>query len=76
MPDGLVKVRHFGLLHARCAIPLATIRLMSGQAHPSDGPPPQRPPPQPLAARCPTCGAPLRVVMRLWTSPKAYVDPS
>jgi hypothetical protein len=76
LPHGFMKVRHFGFLHASCAIPLATIRLMIVQAHPSDGQPPQRIPPQPLAARCPTCGAPMRVVMRLWTSPKAYVDTS
>jgi Putative transposase/Transposase zinc-binding domain len=73
-PDGLVKVRHFGLLHASCAIPLATIRLMIVQAHPSDGPPPPRRPPQPLAVRCPTGGAPMRVVMRLWPSNNGFVD--
>ncbi len=74
LPDGFVKVRHFGLLHASCAIPLATIRLMIVQAHPSDSPPPPRRPPQPLAVRCPTCGAPMRVVMRLWTSNNGFVD--
>jgi hypothetical protein len=76
LPHGFMKVRHFGFLHASCAIPLATIRLMLVQAHPSNGQPPQRPPPHPLATRCPTCGAPMRVVMCLWTSPKAYVDTS
>jgi hypothetical protein len=74
LPEGFRKVRHFGLLHARCAIPLATIRLMVGQAHSIKEQPTQRRPPQPLAARCPTCGAPLRVVRRLWTSPSAFVD--
>ena len=68
LPDGFMKVRHFGFLHASCAIPLATIRLMIVQGHPSDGQPPPRTPPPPRAARCPTCGAPMRVVMRLWTS--------
>jgi Putative transposase len=76
LPDGFMKVRHFGLLHANCAIPLATLRLMIVQGHPGDGPPPQRIRPKPLAARCPTCGASMRVVMRLWTSPKACVDTS
>jgi hypothetical protein len=76
LPDGVGKVRHFGLLHASCAIPPATLRLLLGQGHPSDDQPPQRKPPQPLAVRWPTCGTPMRVVMRLWTSPRALVDPS
>jgi hypothetical protein len=73
-PDGCMKVRHFGLLHASCAILPATLRLMIGQAHPIKDQPTPRRPPQPLAARCPTCGAPMRVVMRLWTSHSAFVD--
>jgi len=74
LPHGFMKVRHFGFLHASCAIPPATIRLMIRQAHPLEGLPPQRSPPQPLAVRCPTCGAPLRVIMRLWTSNNGFVD--
>jgi hypothetical protein len=76
LPDGFMKVRHFGFLHTSCAVPFATIRLMIVQAHPSDAPPPQRTPPKPLVARCPTCGAPMCVVMRVWTSPRAFVDTS
>jgi hypothetical protein len=76
LPHGFMKVRHFGFLHASCAIPPAPIRLMIVQAHPLDGQPPQRTPPQPRVARCPTCGAPMRVIMRLWTSPRAFVDTS
>jgi hypothetical protein len=74
LPDGFVKVRHFGFLHASCAIPPATIRLMIVQGHPSDEKPTQRKPPKPLAVRCPTCGASMRVVMRLWTSNNDFVD--
>jgi hypothetical protein len=74
LPNGFMKVRHFGFFHASCAIPLATIRLMMVQGHPSDDKPTQRKPPQPLAARCPTCGTPMHVVMRLWTSSRAFVD--
>jgi hypothetical protein len=74
LPHGFMKVRHFGLLHASCAIPLASIRLMIVQAHSLDGQPPPRSPPLPRTARCPTCGAPMQVVMRLWTSPRAFVD--
>jgi hypothetical protein len=76
LPHGFMKVRHFGLLHASCAVPLATIRLLIGQRHPLDSQPPPRHPPPPRVARCPTCGVPMRVIMRLWTSPKAFVDTS
>ena len=75
-PDGFMKVRHFGLLHARCALPLATVRLMMVRAHRSDSPPPQRKPPPPRVARCPTCGAPMGLVMRRWTAPRDFVDTS
>jgi hypothetical protein len=74
LPEGFQKVRHFGFLHASCAVPLVTIRLLIGQGQPSESRPPPRTPPPPHAARCPTCGAPMRVVMRLWTSNKAWID--
>jgi hypothetical protein len=74
LPDGFMKVRHFGLLHASCAVPLETIRRLMVQAHPSEDQPPPRTPPPPRAARCPTCGAPMRVVMRLWTSHSDFID--
>jgi len=74
LPDGFMQVRHFGLLHASGAIPLDTIRRLSVQVHPSEDQPPPRPPPPPRAARCPTWGAPRRVVMRLWTSHRDCVD--
>jgi hypothetical protein len=68
LPAGFQKVRHFGLLHASCAVPLATIRRLIGQRQAREGQPPPR------AAHCPTCGAPLRIVMRLWTSRQAWID--
>src|SRR5262249_47655070 len=74
LPDGFVKVRHFGFLHASCAIPPDTLRRMIVQARPIDGKPTRIVPPQPLVALCPTCGTPMRVVMRLWTSHRAFVD--
>jgi hypothetical protein len=74
VPDGLQKVRHCGLLHASGAVPLATIRLLMGQGRSSDDLAPQRPPPPRPAARGPICGAPMRVVMRLWTSHCDVVD--
>jgi hypothetical protein len=76
LPEGFVKVRHFGLLQASCAVPLATIRLMMEQGHPRDDQPPPRPSSPARVACCPTCGTPMRVVMRLWTSPRDCVDTS
>jgi Putative transposase/Transposase zinc-binding domain len=76
LPEGFQKVRHFGFLHASCAISPATIRLLMGQGHPSPGQPPARTPPPPRATRCPTCGAPMHVVLRVWTSLKDFVDTS
>ena len=78
LPDGFMKVRHFGFLHASCAISPATIRLMMEQGHPGEDQPPQRKPTSPLprVARCLTCGVPMHVVMRVWTSPKGFVDTS
>ena len=75
-PDGFMKVRHFGLLPASCAVPLAPIRLLLVPGHPGEDTPPPRKSPPPRVARCPTCGVALSVVRRLWTSPKALVDTS
>lgn len=76
LPDGFGKVRHVGFLQASCAIPPATLRLLIVQGHPSDDTPPQPKPPQPLAVRCPTCGAPMHVVLRRWPSYNGFVDTS
>ena len=74
LPDGFRKVRHFGLLPASCAVPPDTIRLMTSKAHPIGGQPTRLVPPAPSVACCPTCGGPMRVVMRLWTSNSAVLD--
>jgi Putative transposase len=74
LPDGFMKVRHFGFLHANCAISTDTLRRMIVQAHPIGCKLTRIVPPEPLAALCPTCGAPLRVVMRLWTPNSAVLD--
>ena len=76
LPDGFMKVRHFGFLPASCAIPPETIRRLIVPAHPSDGQLTPCSPPKPFAACCPTCGVPMRVVMRRWISPRAFVDTS
>jgi hypothetical protein len=69
-----MKVRHCGFLQARCAIPHDTLCRMILKAHPIDGKPTRGVPPQPPVVLCPTCGAQMRVVMRLWTSNRAFVD--
>jgi Putative transposase len=74
LPDGFMQVRHVGFLHARCAIPLDTLRLLIVQAYPIDGQPTRLPPPKPVVTFCPTCGGPMRVVMRLWTANSAFLD--
>ncbi len=74
LPEGFMKVRPCGFMHASAAIHTDTIRQMIVPAHPSDAQPPQRPPPQPLAVRCPTRDAPMRIVMRLWTSHRDFAD--
>jgi hypothetical protein len=74
LPDGFMKVRHFGFMNASAAINTDTIRQMIVQAQPIDGQPLRIVPPPPRVALCPTCGAPMRVVMRLWTSNRAFVD--
>jgi hypothetical protein len=76
LPHGFLQVRHFGFLHASCALPLDAVRLLIVQGHPSNGQLAPRRAPQPFAARCPTCGAPMRVIMPLWPSPRAFVETS
>jgi hypothetical protein len=73
-PAGFIKVRHFGFLHASCAIPPDTIRLLRAQAHPRGCQPTRLVPPDPGVAFCPTYGGPMRVVMRLWTANSALLD--
>jgi integrase/recombinase XerD len=68
LPDGFMQVRHFGLLHASCALPLATIRLLIGQGQPRAGKPRRSISPPPRVALCPAGGVPMRVVMRLWAA--------
>ncbi len=75
LPDGFMKVRHCGFLHASGAIPPDPLCRMILQAHPIDGKPTRIVPPQPPVVLGPTCGAQMRVVRRLWTSNRACVDP-
>jgi hypothetical protein len=74
VPDGFMNVRHCGFRHASCTIAADTLCPMIVQAHPTHGTPTRIVHPEPLAALCPTCGIPRRLVMRLWTSSRACVD--
>jgi len=76
LPDGFMKVRHCGFLHASCTLSLATIRRLIVQEPTSEDQPPLRQPQFPRAACCPTCGTPMRVVMRRWRSSRDFVDTS
>jgi hypothetical protein len=74
LPDGFMKVRHFGFLPASCALPLATIRLLIVQGQPMEGKPRRSISPPPRVALCPACGVPMRVVMRLWAANGIFAD--
>lgn len=74
LPNGFMKVRHFGFRNASCAIHTDTIRLMILKPHPIGFKTPHVAAPAPFVASCPTCGGQMRLVMRLWTSNSAFVD--
>ena len=56
LPNGFMKVRHYGFLSANCALPIDTIRALID--HPS-GPAVPQSLPELAAPRCPNCGGPL-----------------
>ena len=74
LPDGFMKVRHFGFMHASCPIPPDTIRQMiSLQIDTSCQPTPsQTGPPTPFY--CPDCGGHLLVVTRVFPCQSAFFD--
>jgi Putative transposase len=74
LPEGFMKVRHFGFMNASCAIPTDSMRLMILKQHDIAFKPPDIAAPSPVVASCPACGKPMRVVMRLWTTNRACVD--
>jgi Putative transposase len=74
LPHGFMKVRHFGFMHASCALTPDTIRLLIVQTHPIGGKPTRFTPPALVVAFCPTWGGPMRVVMRLWPANRAFLD--
>jgi len=74
LPHGFMKVRHFGFLNPRSDIPTPTLRLMILKRQPSPFKPPDLETPQSLVASCPTCGKPMQLVLRLWTSNRTFLD--
>jgi hypothetical protein len=74
VPRGFMRIRHYGLLANRHRTPkLSRCRLLLGEAPRRDAPPdgdrcaPEivNDAPRLLAAACPVCGAPLRIVERI-----------
>ncbi len=74
LPDGFMKVRHFGFMNTRCAIPTDTLRRLILTRHPSVFKTPAVKTPAPLVASCPTCGAPMQVVWRRWSAQRVFLD--
>lgn len=74
LPDGFMKVRHFGFMHASCAIKTDTLRTMILKAHPVVFKAPLACAPAPCVVSCPTCGEPMRLIMRRWTADRAFLD--
>jgi hypothetical protein len=74
LPDGFMKARHFGFMNASCAISTDTMRLMILQRHPIGFKTPHVEAPASLVASCPTCGKPMQLLMRLWTSNSVFLD--
>jgi hypothetical protein len=74
LPEGFMKVRHFGFMQAGCAIKIDTIRTMILTPHPVAFKVPNVVDPEPWIASCPTCGAPMRLIMRLWVADRALLD--
>ena len=75
LPAGFMKVRHFGFMNSSCSVTSDTIRLMISQQHHIVFKPTHHiADPTPFVASCPTCGGQMRVVMRLWTANRAFLD--
>jgi hypothetical protein len=74
LPEGFQKVRHFGFMNSRCAIPTDTLRRLIWERHPVALKAPEVEAPAPLVASCPTCGKPMQLVMRRWTSNRVFLD--
>ena len=74
LPDGFMKVRHFGFMNASCALNTDAIRLMILPRHLFAYTPPLVDASSPCVVSCPTCGGHMKLLMRLWTSHRVFVD--
>lgn len=74
LPEGFMKVRHFGFMNASCTISIDTLRRLILKRHPVALKAPDVEALAPVVASCPTCGAPMRVIMRRWTSNQTFLD--
>lgn len=74
LPDGLMKVRHFGFMNTSCAIKTDAIRRMIAQQCNTVFKPTHVADPTPFVAACPACGARMQLVMRRWTANRAFLD--
>jgi hypothetical protein len=74
LPDGFMKVRHFAFMNASCSVTSDTIRLMISLQHHTFFKTTHVAEPTLFVAACPTCGGQMRVVMRLWTANRAFLD--
>jgi hypothetical protein len=74
LPEGCMKVRHVGFMNTRGAIPTDTRRRMILRQHPVACKAPEGEAPAPFVVSCPTCGNPMHLVMRRWTSHQALLD--
>jgi Putative transposase/Transposase zinc-binding domain len=74
LPEGCMKVRHFGFMHTSGAISTDMLRRLILKRHPHAGKTPDVEAPAPFVASCPTWGKPMQLVIRRWTSNQAFLD--
>jgi len=74
LPAGFIKVRHFGFMNANCRITTDTIRQMITLQTGVTLEQPQSTTTTPVQGTCPTCGAPLIVLSRVWPLHMAVCD--
>jgi hypothetical protein len=74
LPEGCMQVRHFGCMHPRWNLSTDTMQRMIVHLDPIGCKTPHIEAPAPVVASCPTCGKPMQLVRRLWTSNRVLLD--
>src|SRR5919109_31889 len=74
LPEGWMKVRHCGLMHASGPIPPDTLRQRIALPSDASGQPPPSPTGPPPSCYCPDCGGHLLVVPRVFPCQRAFFD--